>query len=327
MKMRMDSLSGINGELQEKKHHGEPGFPMVVYYNDFSQYVAERIPWHWHQELEFCVVTEGTVEFSVGPDVFCLHEGQGIFINADTLHNMVPAKEAGHKGENKAEETAGLPGSRAYMFSILLDAGMLGSSQGALLFSKYVTPYISERGVRYEILSARTIEEKEAVSRLREIYEVYIRREFGYEYRLHNLICEVWLYLVEKKWYHRLSGREQRSVGEERIYAALAYIREHFAEPLTLEDICLAVNISKTECCRCFKQHLRMTPFEYLMTYRVNAAAGQLEAGNDTMTAVAEANGFGSNSYFCKQFKRYMGCTPMEYRKRAGKGQKEGEKG
>lgn len=289
-------------DLQEKKRHGEPGFPMVVYYNDFSQYVAERVPWHWHKELEFCVVTQGAVEFSVGTDVLCLREGQGIFINADVLHNMVPLETVGNQS--------------SYMFSVLLDAGVLGSSQGALLFSKYVTPYLAEQGVRYELLTAQEDDEKVAVERLREIYEVYMQKGFGYEYRLRNMICEVWFYLVEKKWYHKLETGDERTAGEERIYAALEFIGTHFAQPLSLEEICRAVNISKTEMCRCFKKQLRMTPFEYLMTYRVNTAAGRLENESDTITEIAEKTGFGSNSYFCKQFKRYMGCTPMEYRKR-----------
>lgn len=301
MKEQTDIQEIRNRDLQEKKHHGEPGFPMVVYYNDFSQYVAERVPWHWHKELEFCVVTQGAVEFSVGTDVFCLQEGNGIFINADTLHNMVPFCEKGKK---------------SYMFSILLDAGILGSSQGALLFSKYVAPYVTEQGVRYEILSAHTEEEKAVIGRLRQIYEVYMQKEPGYEYRLRNLICDVWFYLVREKWHHKLEAGEERTAGEERIYTALEFIGTHFAQPLSLEEICQAVNISKTECCRCFKQQLRMTPFEYLMTYRVNAAAGWLEKGNDTIGEIAEKTGFGSNSYFCKQFRRYMGCTPLEYRRR-----------
>ncbi len=301
--------------LQEKKHHGEPGFPMVVYYNDFTQYVAERIPWHWHGELEFCVVTQGAVEFSIGTDVFVLEAGQGVFINADVLHNMVPLQGAYASRGNVTDVSQNVR-EQAYMFSILLDARILGSSQAALLQSKYVTPYVAERGMRYEILPARTIGEKWAVEHLQEIYDVFMKKGFGYEYKLRNLVSEVWYYLVENKWYHKNDDRERRSPSEERIYKALAFIGEHYAEPITLEEICQAVNVSKTECCRCFKQHLRMTPFEYLMTYRVNAAAGQLENGVLSMTEVAEQNGFGSSSYFCKQFKRYMGCTPLAYRKR-----------
>ncbi|MBO5293006.1 MAG: AraC family transcriptional regulator [Lachnospiraceae bacterium] len=293
-------------ELQEQKKHGEPGFPMTVYYNDFTQYVGEQIPWHWHEELEFVVVTEGVVEFFVGTEDFLLREGEGIFVNADTLHHVVP------HGEKKA-----------YMFSILLNHGILGAGQGILLSSKYVSPYVAEAGVRYEVLRAETVLEKEAVGRLKEIYRIYMEKEFGYEYALHNLICEVWFYLVREKWGNRIAGRRGRSVSEERIYRALEFIHAGYAQPISLEDICEAVNISKTECCRCFKQNLRMTPFEYLMTYRVNKAAEQLESDNETITEIAAHTGFGSDSYFCKQFKRYMGCTPMEYRRRSGKTEEE----
>ncbi|NLL78801.1 MAG: AraC family transcriptional regulator [Clostridiales bacterium] len=297
--MRAESMKQ---SLREGKLHGEPGFPMTVYYNDFTQYVGERIPWHWHEELEFVVVMEGTAEFSVGTDIFLLKEGEGIFINADTLHHVVPQGE-----------------KRTYMFSILLSPGILGAGRSVLLSSKYVSPYIAESGVRYEILRAKTAAEQEVLGLLREIYRAYTEKEFGYEYVLHNLICEVWLYMIREKWGPAGRKNRERSIGEERIYRALHFIQENYDKPLSLAEICQALNISKTECCRCFKQNLRMTPFEYLMTYRVNMAAGQLESSGDTIAEIAARTGFGSDSYFCKQFKRYMGCTPMEYRRRSGK--------
>ena len=284
--------------LQEKTRHGEPGFPMVVYYNDFTSYVAQMIPWHWHEEVEFVVVTEGTVQFSVGADVFLLKAGEGIFINANTLHHMVP--------EGKAP---------AYMFSILANPGIFGIEQGVLLSSKYVTPYVTDEGLRYEILRPENEWEKECLKRLSLICETYMEKQFGYEYVLHNLICEVWFSLVRETFQHRNHPSRSRRADEERIYEALQYIKDHFREELSLEDICGSLNISKSECCRCFRRNLRMTPFEYLMMYRIHMAAQILEKTGRTITEVALETGFHSNSYFGKLFKRYMNCTPAEYRR------------
>lgn len=284
--------------LQEKKLHGEPGFPMVVYHNDFTQYVSEQIPWHWHGELEFVVVTEGCAEFSVGADIFLLKQGEGIFINRDILHHMEP------RGERPA-----------YMFSVLLHPGLLEAGQGALLAAKYVTPYLTP-DIPYAFLQPETETGQRCLEKLRQIYQVYQEKAFGYEYALHNLICEVWLYLVRENWGETEQSKKTRSASEERIYQALSYIQQHFARQITLEEICGMLHVSKSECCRCFRQKLRMTPFAYIMTYRVNEAAQRLAESTDSVTEIAQQCGFGSDSYFCKQFRRYMGCTPLEYRRR-----------
>lgn len=285
-------------KLYEKTRHGEPGFPMVVYYNDFTTYVGERIPWHWHEEVEFVMVTDGAVEFSVGTDVLLLKAGEGIFINTNTLHNMAPQGEG-----------------RAYMYSVLVNPGILGTERGVLLSSEYVTPYVTDEGLRYEILRPESGWETECLQKLSEICAVYMEKGFGYEYRLHNLVCEVWFALVREVFSHRSRKPRSRGADEERIYEALQYIQAHFKEELSLADLSSALNISKSECCRCFQRNLRMTPFEYLMMYRINRAAQILEKTGKTVTEIALETGFHSNSYFCKLFKRYMNCTPVEYRK------------
>lgn len=285
-------------ELHEKTRHGEPGFPMVVYYNDFTTYVSGMIPWHWHEEVEFVVVTQGTVEFSAGTDRFLLKAGEGIFMNADILHSMTPS------GEEKA-----------YMFSVLVSPGILGTEKGVLISSRYVTPYITDEGLRYEILRPQTGWQQEILQKLALICKAYAQKEFGYEYQLHNLICEIWFALVKESWRYKSRKTAAGGPDEERMHKALAYIQNHFREEVSLDDICGVLNISRSECCRCFRRSLRMTPFEYLMTYRIHAAAQMLLETDETVGAVALCTGFGSNSYFCKLFRRYMDCTPAEYRR------------
>lgn len=44
--------------------------------------------WHWHPELEFLVVQEGTIHCSVGIRQFDLEQGYGLFINRSILHRF-----------------------------------------------------------------------------------------------------------------------------------------------------------------------------------------------------------------------------------------------
>ena len=282
----------------EKRKHGDLGFPMNVYWNDFTTYVAESIPWHWHEEIEFAVVTQGAIEVFTGTTSIVLKKGEGIFINADTLHQMKPI------GDEKV-----------YMFTIVAHPCILGIEKGFLISSKYVTPFITNDNIKRQVFSIEIEWQKEVLINLQKIYDNYVGKKYGYEYKLHNLLCQIWFAMVEQVWSSQIEDITYKDIDENRIYQALQYIQAHYMEALSLEDICKQLNISKSECCRCFKRNLQMTPFEYLMIHRVSNAAKLLEKTNQTITEIAISTGFNSNSYFCKIFRKYMSVSPMEYRK------------
>ena len=58
-----------------------------------------------------------------------------------------------------------------------------------------------------------------------------------------------------------------------------------------------------------------MTPFEYLMEYRLRMATVQLTETDQSVSQISYDCGFSSPSYFGKEFRAAMGCTPVEYRK------------
>ena len=104
---------------------------------------------------------------------------------------------------------------------------------------------------------------------------------------------------------------------ESRTKAAITYIMEHYEEPITLQDIADSIHISKSECCRCFKRCLQLTPFDYLLKYRIYSAVDLLAQDSSTLSIsdIALKVGFNSSSYFNKLFKKYIGYTPSAYKK------------
>lgn len=288
-----------NMQYYENRKHGDLGFPMKIYWNDFTTYVAESIPWHWHEEIEFAVVMKGMIEISVGTINTILHKGEAIFINADMLHQMKPY------GKEKA-----------YMFTIVAHPSILGIEKGFLLSSKYVTPFINNEFIKTVILQSEIMWQQSIITLLKEMYVVNEEKKYGYEYKLHNALCEIWYTLLQNAWKEQKETVRYKENDEIRIYQALSYIQVHYMDSVALEDICKELNISKSECCRCFKRNLKMSPFEYLMIHRVSIASRLLEKTNDTITEIAMNTGFNSNSYFCKIFKKYMNSTPIEYRKK-----------
>ena len=85
-----------------------------------------------------------------------------------------------------------------------------------------------------------------------------------------------------------------------------------------LEDLSRSIHISKSECCRCFKRTLQVTPIEYLMKYRIFKAANMIQHDDPLSHSISElafAVGFNNASYFNKVFRQYLKCTPSEYKR------------
>jgi AraC-like DNA-binding protein len=110
--------------------------------------------------------------------------------------------------------------------------------------------------------------------------------------------------------------RKQRLKGETRrlIRKAMAYIHEHYAEPLARQAMADHVGMSDSHFARCFRQEVGVTPIAYLNRYRVNQAKELLSSGNKTVTEIAMAVGFSDSSYFSKVFRREVGVSPSDYR-------------
>lgn len=291
-------ISLRNRKLEEKARHSADGFPMKLYWNDFSQYVSQQIPWHWHMELEFAVVCEGEVSISIGADTLNLIPGDAVFINSNALHKMIPTSD-----------------EPAYMFTIVANPSILSIDPAFLFGSKYITPYTGQEQISYEHFRPDGGWRETVIQKLRDIYSCY-GNDPWYEYRVHNLLCDIWLLLLQFCW--NQPAKPKKEIREERLRQMLKFIHDEYRRNLSLEDICNSAHISKTECCRCFQQTLQMTPFDYLSFYRVSVAADQLRQTNRTITQIALDTGFRSNSYFGKVFRNYIGKTPLQYRNSTG---------
>ena len=81
------ALSACNTETdsagRELTVHGTAAFPIACYHDDLE---AAPVPWHWHEELELLIASEGGVLAAAAGEKYTLAEGDGLFINAGVLH-------------------------------------------------------------------------------------------------------------------------------------------------------------------------------------------------------------------------------------------------
>lgn len=93
----------------------------------------------------------------------------------------------------------------------------------------------------------------------------------------------------------------------------LTYIKEHYTEPISLDDICNAMSMSKQYCMRIFKKYMHITISDYILDLRMRHAAYLLSNTHMNVNQTADYLGFSNTSYFSRVFKKYYGISPSEY--------------
>jgi len=69
---------------------------------------------------------------------------------------------------------------------------------------------------------------------------------------------------------------------------------------------------------RRFQQATGMAPLEYVHTLRLEEAKHMLETGEEPVEAVANEVGYEDAGFFSRLFRRKVGLTPVQYRRRFG---------
>ncbi len=96
------------------------------------------------------------------------------------------------------------------------------------------------------------------------------------------------------------------------VKRALAYIKSHYSEPLSVDMIAGKVNISKFYFCREFRRETGFTVIRYINNLRCREAEKLLRAGKHTVSEAARACGFENLSYFTRTYKSIIGVPPSQ---------------
>lgn len=107
----------------------------------------------------------------------------------------------------------------------------------------------------------------------------------------------------------------QKETYSEDIAAAVNFIQENYAQPITIDDIIQDIPISKYHFIRLFRRIMGVTPYSYLTNYRINRSKILLRSTRQPIADIAEACGFLDTSNFISQFKKHTGVRPTHYRR------------
>lgn len=108
-----------------------------------------------------------------------------------------------------------------------------------------------------------------------------------------------------------LAGLADPAIGR-----ALALMHARVAHPWTSEALAAEALLSRSAFAERFTTLVGVPPMSYLTTWRMQVAGQRLRESRRSIAQVAEAVGYESEAAFARAFKREMGVSPGEYRRR-----------
>lgn len=238
-------------------------------------YPQESVSYANTGTAQFLFSSAGEGEIEIGGEVYSLPEGSGVYLRGTEGCRYRPKSE------------------RWNIHFLTLEFGIPDCTE--LLFL--------ERD--WCIFGTERWEERRRV--FRKIYEAVT---LGGTYGTERASAIVYSLLVELN-----GGIGKLGCPNASVASIIAYIDENYTHDITLEQLCMAAGgLSEQYLCRLFKQSTGLRPMEYMLRCRISAARAYLEKTDIPISEVAIRSGFNNTSYFYRNFRKFVGVSPLAYR-------------
>lgn len=290
----MNELTAQSAQM-DRSIQGSYEFPITAWYNDLTDSLSPARSWHWHEEIQFCVIQDGPVRFSLPEKQITVQPGDGFFINRSYVH--------------KAEPLHGSAGYICIDLNLNLMRGFAGSAIERQLYS-----FLDPAKIDVLVFSSGIGWQKEIVHQITEIQSDLLKGRDGVEFLITARLFRIFYEMIGNYTISPAQTKLLSSSSRDQLKTIIAYVQEHFTEKITLEQISSEVHLSQCECCRIFKKAFDSTIVSYIQECRVRKGIEILLNSSASISEAAFDLGFCSTSHFIKTFKNILGCTPGEYR-------------
>ncbi|MDZ7543072.1 helix-turn-helix domain-containing protein, partial [Clostridium perfringens] len=153
-------------------------------------------------------------------------------------------------------------------------------------------------------------EDSKFLKQMWKVYEAALFDEIDSVYKCSNYAYGLIMELLD--YYNH----NQRKLSlNPKVSKSKEYIDNNYDKLIGLEEICEKVGVSKYYLCREFLKEVGLTPGNYLLKVRMQAAAKLLLFAKDmTVEEISQNVGFSCGNYFSKVFKKSLGVSPTEFR-------------
>lgn len=287
----MDSPLNVLSDLSERLYYNLPTLPLYAKKDELSRYGYEALC-HWHPDLEFIYIVDGTMDYFVNGEIVCLQQGQGIFVNSRRLHY----------GFSKEKNDC------TFIAVVIHPALFSNTFDKAELFTEQK---FGCNNVDYVILYPDVLWHKrimECIGQIHREINIVPLNPLRLLAKAISICADMGDHIETAK------VSEKDSVIQMSFLRMTEYIHNNYQKKLTLDKIANAGAVCRSKSCRLFQQYVRMTPNTYLTKYRLARSVELLRDTEISVTEISSLCGFQSTSYYISLFKHETGQTPLHYR-------------
>ncbi len=271
---------------------------LVCYRFDTSHLVAPN----YHDYLEISYAFEGEGVFYVGDRSFRFASGDVVLMGNTQMHRL--------------EVSAG---QRLNVICVFFLPEFLCRSDAATTESEYLSLFVTQPVASSEGCFVCTDGDGRMLNILRGMEREMRVKDAYYQQATKVLLLQLLLTILRSHG-HLLPNKEETgneaTAWTERLQPVISFVHARVGEKITNADLASAAHMSPSYFCRFFKRMTGMTPTNYILRVRIDAARKLLLETDMSVTQIAFRVGFENHSYFDKVFKRLTGATPRDFRRR-----------
>lgn len=271
----------------------EPSFGSSFYYSKYDENANNKAHvWHYHPEIELVFVNGGAGKRQIGSHVSYYTDGDLILIGSNLPHCGFTDDHTGNKNETVIQMKPDFLGSEFLALQEtknILD--LFFRAKGGIAFSGETKVSV---GKKIEIM-----ENQLPFERLLTLLSVLKDLEYSKDYKVLNAAG---------------FAMETQVQDNDRINMVFNYVKDHFQEPISLEEVAEITSMTVPSFCRYFKKITKKTFTKFVNEYRIVHASKLLAEKPIGITEVCYESGFNNFSHFNKIFKEFTGKSASQYR-------------
>lgn len=269
-----------------------------------------QAPFHYHPELELVYIIESYGKRIIGNSVENFEAGDMVFLGSNLPHVWLN-DELYYNGISKLKAKCIVVYFNKEIFGPIFYE-LEQTSKIGTLFSN------AERGLSIHGKTNESIAQK--------LEELTQKKDFDIIVGLFEILSilassEEFTFINNEAY--SFSNNQLKT---DRLSEVYKYVKEHYMEDITLNEISKIANLSPPSFCRLFKSKTKKHFVEYLAEVRIAQSCKLIMETDMSIATIAYSCGYKTASNFNKIFKKVTGFTPMEYKKKTesfpGKGPK-----
>jgi len=271
---------------------------MIHYSNKESRCIVRP---HWHIYIEILYFLSGKAKVFLGGECHVVGKGDLILIHSHETHSIYSM------------------GEEISYIVVKFDPEILYSTSRTILESKYILPFTLADSNGQRVFTESEIKDTPIPALIREIYDEFSSKGFGFELAVRTLICRVFLWFLRKTHNQHWSWEVAHSLNDsdyQMLQKVFEYIDYNYMNDINAQTAAGLCNMSYSYFSRKFKSIMGKTFTNYLSYIRITEAEKLLVTTEMSMTDIALEVGFSSSSYFIQQFRQYKNISPHQFRKK-----------